>query len=1376
MEYADIRIRKYIGENYLNFQFLLGDASKNDTAQIDTSAQSWDIRSGMVEIADSKFIFDNQNKPKKTDQVDFSHIEISGLNFNADDIFIAGDSVSVEVLNLSLNEKSGFIIDSLSGNIKLGSFGIVANSLKLNTPKNNIDIDLQLLVDSFADFSDFINKVMISIDFRPSIINLSEVGYFAPVMYSMDNRMKVVGKINGYVNNFKAKQFKLATGTRTQFRGDIQMNGLPDINETFTHLSITNFTTSAEDISNFRLPTKNSNIEMPDILQKLGDINITGKFTGFLNDFVSDARFKTGIGDITSNLALVNKRDKDMSYTGFLKMDNFDAGVLFGVDDLGKVDGSADIIGEGASSDVLKVNLKGKIDSIEFKDYVYSNIVVNGEIANNQFNGSVDINDKNLNLTFNGAIDNSKAIPLYKFSALVEDAKLFKLNLADRDSSMNLTSNLYFDFQGDKIDQMQGIIKIDSTKYFEKGDTYKMDDFTLSFTRDSTEYTMIRLFSDFVDGSIEGKFLANDLPVSIKNLFNNYLDTLFIDSGVGADSLAAQDFVFDLTVKKSSAITRLFLPDLEIAPLTTLIGGYNSVTGNLFMEGYSPEVTYYGRKLENWNLDFFFKDEYINLTTGCDRLYLSDSIFMDSLVFQSKAMNDTVLYSLIWDNRDGIHTGYGDIGGIMKLNSSNKYRIVFNKSELMVTDTLWQIHPDNYIEIDSNYLAIKNFSFTSGSQGIDINGVISEQPKDSLIVKFNDFHLSNLEYILKRNGLNLNGIVNGDFQISSIYNSPSLLSDITISKMYFDNENLGDFSLNTTWDPLNSTFNILGQLIYTGNIGSKKTLEIAGRYLPGNEHQNFDIDLDLDNFKLKTLQPFTKSFSSKIDGLGKGHLELRGTKNAPKLTGELDLMRVSMLIDYLNVKYYFAQKIFFDTDKIYFNDLVLNDSLNNKGTGYGTIYHDHFSNLKLDLNFNANNLSVLNTSISNNDIFYGKGFATGKIRISGPVDNINLDIDATTEKGTMVYLPLNTISEVSENSFVTFINNEEDNIIIQKVSEFDTKVKGLSMNLKLNLNYNANLQLFLPSQMGNLRGRGNGTVEMTLTPPGKFTMAGKYIIERGSFFLTLQSIINRDFEMLGGSSIDWGGDPYDANVNISAAYKVKTKLGEYGPPQDSATRVDVDCIIHMRGKLLNPTISFSIDFPYIKETDKNYIYSRLDTTDQAMMSQQVLSLLVMNSFYYSSGYSGSLNFNSISLLTNQLNNILSRISDDFDIGVNYKPGDDNFAQEVGVALSTQLFDNRVSISGNVGVRGKDDTRNTNDIVGEVDVAVKLTDDGRWRAFAFNRSNNNLLYQNYSLYTQGIGLSYTKEFYKFSDLFKRKTKEEKEIRKKERKLKKQISDK
>ena len=1377
MENADIRIRKYKDENYSNYQFLLGEyANRNDTIVQTTSSPGWDIRSGKVEIVDSRFIFDNQNKPGKHNQIDYAHIDVSGLNVDVSDAFIVNDSVSANVENISLNEKSGFTLDSLSGDIKIGSFGIIANKLKVNTPRNKIDIDLRFSVDSFADFADFVNKVKIDADFRPSIINLSEVGYFAPVMYSMDNRMKVVGKIKGYVNNFRAKQFKFAVGNNTQFRGDIQMNGLPNIDETFSHLSITSLITTADDISNFKLPTEDVNIKIPAFLEKLGDVNVTGKFTGFFNDFVSDAEFKTGIGDVATNLALVNNDNKNLSYVGFLKMDNFNVGMLFGVENLGKVDGSADIIGEGATDDILKVNLKGAIDSLEFNDYVYQSIDVKGDIANNQFNGNVIVNDKNLKLVFNGTIDDSKAIPIFNFNALVKDAKLYRLNFSDRDSSMNLSSNLNFNFQGDKIDQMQGLIKIDSTRYFEKGERYKMDDFTLSFTRDSSEYSIIRLFSDIADASVEGKFLFADLPVSVNNLFNNYLDTLFVDSGSRADSLAAQDFVFDLTVKNSSPITKLFVPDLEIAPYTTLIGGYNSVTGNLFVEGHSPEITIYDKKMENWNLDFFFKDEYINLSTGCDRFYLSDSLFMDSLVFNSHAQNDSLLYSLTWNNRDGYHTGFGDISGVMKFNSSKEYSVNFKKSELMISDTLWHIYPDNSIEIDSNYLVFNNFSFTSGSQGLYVNGVVSENPTDSLSVKFDNFNLSTIEYVLKNRGIHISGIVNGGFQVSNIYNSANFLSDIDISNMYFEEEKLGDFSLKTTWDQLNETFNILGQLIYRGSIGEKKTFEIIGKYLPGNKNQNFDIDIYLDNFKLKTFEPFTKSFSSKIGGLGKGHLKLRGTKEAPELTGELDLMRVSLLIDYLNVTYYFAEKVSFDKDKIYFNDLVLNDSLNNKGTGYGAIYHDHLSNIRLDLHFNVNKMAVLNTGIADNDIFYGKGFATGKVEISGPTENINLDIDAATEKGTMIYLPLNTVSEVADNNFVTFISDESDTIIIQKIEEFNTGVEGLSMYLKLKLNYDANLQMFLPAQLGNLRGRGNGIIEMDLKPPGKFTMAGKYIIERGSFFLTLQNIINRDFEIMRGSAIDWDGDPYEAKVNISAAYKVKTQLGEYGPPQDSATRVDVDCIIHMNGKLLNPDISFSIDFPYIKETDKSYIYSRLDTTDQAMMSQQVLSLLVMNSFYYSSGYSGSLNFNSISLLTNQLNNILSKISDDFDIGVNYKPGDNNFAQEVGVAMSTQLFDNRVSVSGNVGVRGKDDTRNTNDIVGEVDVEVKLTDDGRWRAFAFNRSNNNLLYQNYSLYTQGVGLSYTKEFYKFSDLFKRRTKEERELRKKERKLGKQISDK
>jgi hypothetical protein len=273
-------------------------------------------------------------------------------------------------------------------------------------------------------------------------------------------------------------------------------------------------------------------------------------------------------------------------------------------------------------------------------------------------------------------------------------------------------------------------------------------------------------------------------------------------------------------------------------------------------------------------------------------------------------------------------------------------------------------------------------------------------------------------------------------------------------------------------------------------------------------------------------------------------------------------------------------------------------------------------------------------------------------------------------------------------------------------------------------------------------------------------MEGEYIIDRGSFFFTLSSIISRTFEISRGSKVIFTGDPYDAKINVKAVYKVKTTLGEYGPPEDSASRVPVDCIITLSNNLVNPVITFNVDFPDLQDDVKQTIYARLDTTDQAEMSRQMISLLVLNSFYQPSGYSGSVGFNTVGLVTNQLNNWLSQISNDFDIGVNYRPGDEISAQEVEVALSTQLFDERVLIDGNVGMRGNENTsQNTNTIVGEVTVEVKITEDGRFRAKAFNRSNNNYLYRNWSPYTQGVGVFYTQEFHRLSEIFRFRKKEE-----------------
>ncbi len=122
--------------------------------------------------------------------------------------------------------------------------------------------------------------------------------------------------------------------------------------------------------------------------------------------------------------------------------------------------------------------------------------------------------------------------------------------------------------------------------------------------------------------------------------------------------------------------------------------------------------------------------------------------------------------------------------------------------------------------------------------------------------------------------------------------------------------------------------------------------------------------------------------------------------------------------------------------------------------------------------------------------------------------------------------------------------------------------------------------------------------------------------------------------------------------------------------------------------------------------------------------------------------------------------MLSQISNNVDIGLNYRPGDQVSSEEFEVALSTQLFDDRLTIDGNFGMTYDRSDQSASNIVGDVDIGYKLTEDGRWVLKVFNHSNVNSWYNynNYdqtSPYTQGVGIAFRKEFNNIRDLFRSK---------------------
>jgi hypothetical protein len=293
-------------------------------------------------------------------------------------------------------------------------------------------------------------------------------------------------------------------------------------------------------------------------------------------------------------------------------------------------------------------------------------------------------------------------------------------------------------------------------------------------------------------------------------------------------------------------------------------------------------------------------------------------------------------------------------------------------------------------------------------------------------------------------------------------------------------------------------------------------------------------------------------------------------------------------------------------------------------------------------------------------------------------------------------------------------------------------------------------------------------------------MAGDYVISEGDYLFTLGNILNKRFAVEKGGTVSWNGAIEDASLDIRALYKTKASLSEiFGEEEftELKAKMPVECVLSLSGRLLNPGISFDISLPTADERTRELLRLAIDTEEE--LRRQFLYLLVMNSFcpdpsLYNSGaatgtplaqggYAASPIAGGVTttteMLSNQVSNWLSQISNDFDIGFSYRPGSELTDQEVELALSTQLLNDKVTVNGNVDVRGNQSNTYTKNITGEFTVEVRLTDMLRFKVF--NRSNHNLYYQVHP-YTQGVGLFFRRDFSTLKDLFIRPDEKKKKV--------------
>ncbi len=261
---------------------------------------------------------------------------------------------------------------------------------------------------------------------------------------------------------------------------------------------------------------------------------------------------------------------------------------------------------------------------------------------------------------------------------------------------------------------------------------------------------------------------------------------------------------------------------------------------------------------------------------------------------------------------------------------------------------------------------------------------------------------------------------------------------------------------------------------------------------------------------------------------------------------------------------------------------------------------------------------------------------------------------------------------------------------------------------------------------------------------------GTLTIDQGDYFFSLENIITKKFSIQSGSTIKWNGSPTDAKLNLTAVYDLRN-VNLYDLTLDDNywnERTEVKCLIIIKGTLEKPELSFDLDLP---KADQR-ITSQIKNLDKAEKIKQVLSLLVLGKFQPLPG----LEFNpnqfantmyATDILSSQLSNLLSKLNENLELGVNYQGG-----QKVNVAVSYKLWNERVTIKTDVGIGNENTNQPQNQlqqpIVGEGEIDVKLNKKGNLKLKIYNQANRNEFFDK-GPYTQGIGIYYQKDF---SNLF------------------------
>ncbi len=1264
------------------------------------------------------------------EELDYQHLEVFDIEIDINCFSFLGDVWQGQVPHISLRDLSGFeLTEMAAADARVSPRGVQLNGLKIETPYSLIGDTLSFQYGAYTDFAEFPDAVNMRGRLDSASVALRDIMVFAPALenntFFSKNKEKVVridGEIRGRVNNLRGSDLYIELADGSELRGKFSSRNLAVRDEQFLNLRLERLRTSIQTLRQL-MP----NFDPPANFDRLGRFDFSGRFDGFFADFVANGELRSQIGRARMDMRLdVKEGLAGARYSGALTLDDFDLGAWTQNPDFGIVNFTSSVQdGLGLTGETADAKLAAEIQSFNFRGYTYRQALLDGQINRTFFKGDFQIRDDNIDFSFTGELDFTDSIPALDFDAQINRLALQQLNLMKKDYV--LAGRVDLSLLNTRLSEIEGNALIRDFKLTENGGpTYGVDSLKIESEIDSSGYRQLQVRSEAVAGEVTGFFDIEQIPDLFLQFFKrNYPG--FVDRfglKVNDKALRPSNFDYAITLVDSKGFNRLLSPQLGRLRDVGFSGHYDTRRDSILIDFSAPRVQLGKVELVDLYLQLDAVKDEGELLAGVWSIILNGKRQTAPIAMLSLLDRDTVTFTLNYSTNAPSLLANLNLNGQFHLQDTAAFRIQFDQSNLFILENLWVIERDNAIVFGKDFIDTRNFMLRNGERIITLE---SSGQKGLLLSLFN-FDFGFIDDYWDYDPLDFGGKFDVFAEVGDVFKMTGLHATVEADTFRVNDDDWGALRLDAEAADLRSRAQgylsitkDASQLLAEGfyNLADLQS-PVRGRSLPDSlQNQYFDFDLNISNYPLDIAGYFVGDVLSDIGGSLDAGLRFWGPPKLPNVSGTAMARNGGFTVDFLQTHYTFREgPIRVDNRLFDASGTVLYDRLGHRAEVSGGISHQRLKNLGFDARLNTRRFLALDTDREDNDLFYGQALGSGQVFFSGTFPKPDVYVNASVGDSTRISIPVSSGGEASELQFVQF--KERQPTLEEGLADAAELPGGLSFEMDLEITDQARMEIIFDEQAGDvIEGRGRGNIQILMPRGSEFQMFGDYVIEEGEYLFTLYNVVNKAFVINRGSTIRWSGDPYAADINVTAEYSdlsapiynfVSEYLNTNEEVQAASQATDINLKMNLQGELLQPIINFDLEFPQLiglmkSHTERKLRYLQQDPNE---LNRQVFGLIVLGQFIPSSDLTlqgSEILYNTVSeFVSNQLSLLLTElfselIADgevlsgiDFDIAYNQYQANNlggqggvNRGDEFQVQLKQNFFNDRLTVlvGGNI---------------------------------------------------------------------------------------------